>query len=796
MAREDDDAAGSGDSVAGTPRRPGAVLGLAGPGPDGVPVEPAPPPAGPRPGGESFAGLRRIATPRSAFANDPFAPRRRVPHDLVDLIDAPQASAPGSGHALAALAPRATPTLCSADDYEVLLAAYRRWVTATAIVAIASSWDSGRISYPSPAMTPFESEVFGLAGRRTGLAQPQLLEALLALHEATELLDAARSALAGQRSPFDVLCADHGIGKTGALVLLFVVAPALWGEIARIFGILVNDPARAACDPHLLVMLLGDITSRRELARELDPDSPLVRQGILRLEAGCGSFQGIAVDPCVVKLLAGSPVDADVEPGVTLVPATVPLRRFMTRAEVIDQALADLSVAPAGLGRLVVRGGGGRGRRTLLATLAQLAGRTLAVIDGASLIREDRLGALPRMLQRAHLRGWLPCIDGLDLITSDDHPKRGAVRDALRGHAGPLAMRLAWHVTPPLDPGYVQIDLPISSIGERTEQWTQLAAAAGLVIDEPQELATRFTVGPGTIRKVVSAVARAAPWDTDHAIDTELRQHLQIALGTVATRVTRLARWSQMVLPAAIADSVAELIARVRHRRTVYDLWGFDAAMAARGIAVLLQGSPGTGKTLLASALASELGLDLYRVDLAGVMSKWIGETEQNLARVFDAAEQGQAIILFDEADALFGRRTEVRTSIDRYANLEVNYLLQRLDAFDGVAILTTNLGTAIDPAFQRRMTFRLTLPFPDAAARERLWRVHLPSTMPMAAGIDLGGLARRYEMSGGFIRNAALRAAFLAAQDQSSLTQLHLERAIRAEFRDGGKLEKSGVLE
>jgi len=177
-------------------------------------------------------------------------------------------------------------------------------------------------------------------------------------------------------------------------------------------------------------------------------------------------------------------------------------------------------------------------------------------------------------------------------------------------------------------------------------------------------------------------------------------------------------------------------------------------------------------------------------------MSKWIGETEQNLARVFDAAEQGQALILFDEADALFGQRTEVRTSTDRYANLETNYLLQRLDTFEGIAVLTTNLSTAIDPAFRRRLTCCLTLPFPDVDARERLWRAHLPERLPVSGELDLRDLARRYEMSGGYIRNAVLRAAFLAAQEQTQLSQFHLERAIRAEFRDGGKQSRSESLE
>src|SRR6185436_3027891 len=167
---------------------------------------------------------------------------------------------------------------------------------------------------------------------------------------------------------------------------------------------------------------------------------------------------------------------------------------------------------------------------------------------------------------------------------------------------------------------------------------------------------------------------------------------------------------------------------------------------------------PGTGKTMVAGIIARELGLDLYRIDLSRIMSKWIGETERNLAAVFDAAEDGQAILLFDEADSLFAKRTEVRSSTDRYANLEVNYLLQRLDTFEGICILTTNLDGSIDPAFKRRMSLRLQFPFPDEETRVRLWAAHVPSEAPVAGDLDFAELARRFPLSGGYIRNSALR--------------------------------------
>jgi hypothetical protein len=786
---------------AAAPARPGLaslqLRGIARP-PDGPPrlrrlgTEPAERPASPT-GTTSLAGLTGL-TGLTGLSDEPPRPRTR---ELTDAPAPPLVVRPPIALAVAALAPRTTPTGCSPDQYQALLEHLRRYAAATAMRAIARDWDSGRLAFSTHDRPPFEAEVLGIVGRRSGLAPARVIESAEAIEEAAGALQDARSGLGGRLSPLDVLCAEHGVGKTGEIVLLFVAAPALWGELARLYGILSNDSGRATCDEHLLWQLLGDAIGRRELARELDPDSPLLHHGLVRTGDRGRPFQSLTPDPIVVKLLAGSAVDGDLEHGITRVPAGVPLEGFMTPIAVIDRALADLAAAPAGLGRVVVTGRSGSGRRTLLAALAELAGRTLATIDAAMLIREKRIAALAGMLQHAHLRGWLPCVDGLDTIPSDDAATRGTVRELLRDHHGPLAVRLPRHVQPPLEPGYVMIELPTSTIADRAAQWSEVLVGPGLVVRDLDELAARFTVGPGTIRNVVTAVARGAPPDADHAIEAALRQYLESKLGAVATRVTRLASWSQIVLPADIHDSIVELVARIRHRRTVYDTWGFDQVMStSRGLTALFQGGPGTGKTLVASAIANELGLDLYRIDLSRVMSKWIGETEQNLAKVFDAAEEGQALILFDEADSLFGKRTEVRTSVDRYANLETNYLLQRLDTFEGVAVLTTNFGTAIDAAFKRRLSCRLTFPFPDDEARERLWRVHLPDQLPLAGKLDLADLARRFKMSGGYIRNAALRAAFLAAEEQVPLSQDHLERAVRAEFREGGKLAESGFLE
>ena len=252
-------------------------------------------------------------------------------------------------------------------------------------------------------------------------------------------------------------------------------------------------------------------------------------------------------------------------------------------------------------------------------------------------------------------------------------------------------------------------------------------------------------------------------------------------LDELAQRIPRGATWDDLVLPQSQIAALRQIAAQARNRLRVYDDWGFGRRCArGLGIAALFSGESGTGKTLAAEVLASELNLDLYRIDLSSVVSKYIGETEKNLKRVFDAAEDSGAVLLFDEADALFGKRSEVKDSHDRYANIEVSYLLQRMEAYRGLAILTTNLKSALDPAFQRRLRFIVHFPFPDAQLREAIWRRAFPPVAP-TANLDFVKLARLH-LPGGGIRNIALNAAFLAADQYAPVTMSHLLQAAHVE--------------
>jgi len=265
------------------------------------------------------------------------------------------------------------------------------------------------------------------------------------------------------------------------------------------------------------------------------------------------------------------------------------------------------------------------------------------------------------------------------------------------------------------------------------------------------------------------------------------REHGRRSLDMLAQRIPSHAQWDDLVLPASQMETLRQLTTHVRQRAVVHDAWGFAEKHArGLGLSVLFAGASGTGKTMAAEILAAELDLDLYQIDLSAVVSKYIGETEKNLRRIFTAAEQSGSVLLFDEADALFGKRSEIRDSHDRYANLEISYLLQQMESYHGIAILTTNMQQALDSAFLRRIRFIVQFPFPDAIARRQIWERIFPATTPRGK-INFEHLAQ-LNISGGTIRNIAIHAAFLAAEDNSPIEMRHLLTASRTEYQ---KMEK-----
>ncbi|MDX1546711.1 MAG: ATP-binding protein [Rhodothermales bacterium] len=327
-----------------------------------------------------------------------------------------------------------------------------------------------------------------------------------------------------------------------------------------------------------------------------------------------------------------------------------------------------------------------------------------------------------------------------------------------------------------------------SAAEQRTLWSTFLEDRAAALNGHIDRLAGHFDLTPAAIEAACRlAAATEDAGDLGGRLWEACRTQARPRLADLAERIEPAATWDDLVLPALQAQTLREVAVHVRRRMTVYEAWGFGARSArGLGISALFAGPSGTGKTMAAEVLAHDLHLDLYRIDLSRVVSKYIGETEKNLARVFDAAEAGGAILLFDEADALFGKRSEVKDSHDRYANIEVSYLLQRMEAYRGLAILTTNLKSALDDAFLRRLRFVVTFPFPAAEQRAAIWARIFPAQTP-THGLDPAKLAR-LNVTGGNIRNIALGAAFLAAEEGTPVGMAHLLRAARTEY---AKLER-----
>jgi len=328
------------------------------------------------------------------------------------------------------------------------------------------------------------------------------------------------------------------------------------------------------------------------------------------------------------------------------------------------------------------------------------------------------------------------------------------------------------------------LDLHKPLATEQKQLWTELLGErAGQFDGSLDAVAAQFRLGGSEIASTARALRQVTAGGTDFqdALWNACRATARSRLDELAQRVEPVATWGDLVVPEQQTATLRQIVAHARQRLKVYEKWGFKEKSArGLGISVLFSGESGTGKTMAAEVLANELRLDLYRIDLATVVSKYIGETEKNLRRVFDAAEKSGAILLFDEADALFGKRSEVRNSQDRFANIEVSYLLQRMEAYRGLAILTTNLKEAIDSAFLRRLRFIVQFPFPDQDLREHIWRGVFPASLPTDS-IDYRKLAQ-LNVAGGNIRNIALNAAFLAADSTEAVNMAHLLQAARSE--------------
>ncbi len=571
-----------------------------------------------------------------------------------------------------------------------------------------------------------------------------------------------------------------------------------------------GEPLQA--DVAFLIALIADTQSTADdLRLRLVTDAPLVARGFVDLIAANGWASAPPLLYMRVRLAEriAAFIDGAAEPPPSVLHN---IAWFAARDSHRDTLLlpddALIGQITRGLARVdqvvSVVGAPGVGRKSCVALAAAQLNRPVLFVDLHDVAVDPRaLDALLRpLLREAQLQNAVLALVRADEFADGEGQAwaHGALAELVRGVRVPLALvgektpgwasrcgRIMMAFAVPFPTPTVQLQLWVRHLPASLE----LAPGTSL-----ESIVKRYAATGASIREAcdelgrLDAVLARGNAVTETQIIEVIRTRLAHRLGTLAAVVRTTLEWHDVILPEEVLAPVFEFLNYATHRERVFADWGFDRKLPyGRGLSALFAGPPGTGKTMICSLLAKELGLELYRIDLSQVVNKYIGETEKNLGRVFDEAARGQVMLLFDEADALFAKRTEVKSSHDRYANLEVNYLLQRMESHEGVVVMTTNSETAIDPAFRRRIRFRVRFPAPDEKQRLQLWQGMMPKEARVAPHVDLASIALKYPLSGGNIMNALVRAATAAAADGTDITQEHLRRAAELEYSEMGFL-------
>ena len=592
---------------------------------------------------------------------------------------------------------------------------------------------------------------------------------------------------AGTSAPLDTLAARFELTPFERDVVLLCLAPELDPAFERLYAYLQDDATRRFATPHMALTLLADGEFSGPERAGFLPEAPLRRWRLVTVEsAGSAAFIGrpLHIDERLVDYLLG-------------------INRLDERCHRLVRSAPDAQISSCQrdlAARLATWLGTGAHRQRLLNLVGQPDSGRLAIAQaachqaGLNLLALDphalyaagpERGELIALLEReAILLGLVFYLDHDGLKPDEAH----ALLRELERCAAPLIVASREHISCEREMLAVTVARPDAP--SQSELWRRaLGGSAGSLNGEIDSIVEQFDFGPGGIARTVALAENQAALHGPSEDGLNLENIWQACQQQTAAQLEQLAKkvepcydWDDIVVPPDVLRQLREIAGQVAHRHLVYQDWGFGKKLnRGRGISALFSGASGVGKTMAAEVMARQLKLDLYRIDLAGVVSKYIGETEKNLRGVFDAAERSGAILFFDEADALFGKRSEVKDSHDRYANIEVNYLLQRMEDYRGLAILATNMKSALDSAFMRRLRFVVDFPFPDAGQRREIWRKVFP---PPAAvdGLDFGALSR-LEIAGGNIRNIAVNAAFLAAGEGQPIGMEHVMRAARREY-------------
>jgi SpoVK/Ycf46/Vps4 family AAA+-type ATPase len=665
-----------------------------------------------------------------------------------------------------------------------------------------------------------------LGGRRGGAPNAEEAAIVEAIRRAEESVAArvAATVAAGTRLSLFRLAELFGLVPFDIDALLVCLAPELDLKYAKLYAYLQNDVTRKKPSVDLLLGLFCRTPGERVAARaRLTPEAPLVSNGLLVLAADSPAEQtsllsrSARVDERILNYLLESDAPdmqlsqfaSVVEPRATLAESLLPTDLKERLARLISHGARGVSGATMGNSlALLLTGEEGAGKRYTAEALCARAGLGMIVADAATLLwaQGSVEQLVTRLFREARLREAAIYVDRAEALLEGGERAEAARAALLRAARVPGVVTFLGSTSASGSGGsfdrdpLVRVALPAPGFDARRRFWNLFLARSGgetAPVLDLDGLADRFAFTAGKIRRAVAEAGQYASMRAEEArvVTTEdlyaaARTQSSRRLAALARKIEPLYTWDDIILPPARLEHLREVCSHALHRQRVFGEWGFNRKLSlGKGLGVLFVGQSGTGKTMAAEIIAGELRLDLYKIDLSCVVSKYIGETEKNLGRIFDEAAETNAVLFFDEADAVFGKRSEVKDSHDRYANIEVNFLLQRVEEYEGTVILASNFRKNIDEAFIRRLRFIIEFPFPDARHRRRIWRQMFPSDAPLDPDIDWDFLAERFELTGGHIKNIALGAAFLAATEGEPVRMSHLVHATRREFQKTGRL-------
>jgi SpoVK/Ycf46/Vps4 family AAA+-type ATPase len=607
-------------------------------------------------------------------------------------------------------------------------------------------------------------------------------------------------------------------------ILVICLAPELDRKYCALYAYLQNDIARNQPTVDLALQLLCDSEPSRWCSRALfSDDTTLFREQLLHKthdrhsgrHAG-GLAQPLSVDERILNYILGDDgLDARLQEVATLVTAPLTLDEVFVeprlKTQISEFVRAHLgkpsqSMAPMAL---YFYGPYGAGHQDLALALTRQWQRPLLCVDMERLLTQGTDGArLLRLAGReSRLQGAALFLDHVDSAFQEDDKRKAAMAHVARVATDDCWLTFLAGENPwPLQGPFGQTVFHAFSLAVPGVSVRQAACERALRDLAPEaditwaaQVAGRFRLTPGQIYDAVAwAVNHRAMQGTARDITIEdlfagCRYTSNRKLAELAQHVSPRYTWQDIVLSEDKLNQLREICSHVTQRHRVFEAWGFDRTLAhGKGLSVLFAGPSGTGKTMAAEIMAHALQVDLYKIDLSGIVSKYIGETEKNLSRIFWEAESSNAVLFFDEADAVFAKRTRISDAHDRYANIETSYLLQKMEEYEGIVILATNLRENMDDAFIRRMRFIVDFAFPDAASRAEIWQRHFPREMPVMPDLDYAWLAKQFQVSGGNIRNIVLHAAFYAAENGGRVGMQHIISGARREFEKIGKLWSS----